>query len=256
MDELPELTEDDRRRYEWQLWIAGFGEEGQRRLKGATVLISRVGGIGGNVALHLAAAGVGRIILAHAGNAKPGDRHRQLLLSDDWVGQPRIESFTRKLRELNRGIEIIGIAENPSNENAERLVREADVVVDAAPLFAERFALNAACVAHRTPLVEASLYELEGQVTTIIPGVTPCLACLFPESPPAWRRQFPVISPVCGVIGSLAAMEVIKHLTGIGQTLAGTLLLVDLATMQFQRLPIQKRADCVVCGGSQFCPPK
>lgn len=249
MSETPPLSAEERSRYEWQLNITDFGEAGQRRLRDATVLISRAGGLGGNAAIHLAAAGVGRLILAHAGNAKSSDRHRQLLLNDDSVGQPRIEVFTRKLRELNRSLEIVGIAENPSPENASRLVREADLVIDAAPLFTERFALNQACVEQRKPLVDAALYELEGQVTTIIPGVTPCLACLFPENPPLWKRQFPVISPVSGVLGSLAAMEAIKVLTGIGQPLAGKLLLVDLAAMDFQTVTIARRPTCAVCAG-------
>lgn len=248
LNQTPTLNATDRAQYEWQLSIDGLGEEGQRRLKGSSVLISRVGGVGGNVALHLAAAGVGKLILAHAGNAKPSDLHRQLLLNAAAVGRPRSETYAQRLRELNPQIEVVSVAENISDDNAGRLVQSADLVVDCAPLFSERFALNRACVQQSKPLVESSMYALEGQVTTILPGQTPCLACLVPEDPPAWQRQFPVISPISGVIGSLAAMEAIKVLTGLGEPLLGKLLLVDLRGMSFQQVQIERNANCPVCG--------
>src|SRR5690606_150818 len=100
MDELPELSDDERRRYEWQMWSPGFGEQGQRRLKGASVLVSRVGGVGGTVALTLAAAGVGKLVLAHAGDVRLDDLNRQLLMTTDWLGKPRVESARRRLQEL------------------------------------------------------------------------------------------------------------------------------------------------------------
>src|SRR5439155_5006242 len=128
------LTEDDRAIYEWQLSVSGFGEEGQRRLKNASVLISRVGGVGGTVAYQLAAAGVGRLVLAHAGNVRPDDLNRQLLMAHDWIGRPRMDLVPRRLRELNPTLEVLAVAENVSEENVGRLVGEADLVVSCAPL--------------------------------------------------------------------------------------------------------------------------
>lgn len=177
------LTSEERSIYEWQMWIGGFGEEGQRKLKGASVLISRCGGLGGMVAYELAAAGVGKLVIAHAGNLKPGDLNRQLLQTHNHIGQPRIESIVRRLKELNPRIEIVGINENASEENAGRLVAQADVVVDAAPLFEERFALNRAAVRQRKPMVECAVYSMDVHVTTILPGRTPCLQCIVPEKP-------------------------------------------------------------------------
>src|SRR5262250_906963 len=116
------LTDDDRAIYEWQLWVSGFGEEGQRRLKNASVLVSRVGGVGGMVAYQLAAAGVGRLVLAHAGNVRPDDLNRQLLMTHAGIGQPRMDLAARRLRELNPALEVDSIAENVSDENVERLV--------------------------------------------------------------------------------------------------------------------------------------
>src|SRR4051794_14797724 len=130
---LPPLTDDDRATYDWQMWVPGFGEPGQRKLKAASVLVSRVGGLGGAVAQYLAAAGVGRLVLAHAGDVKPSDLNRQTLMTHDWLGRPRVESAARRLRELNPRVEVVAVPENVSDENAGRLVGLADVVVDAAP---------------------------------------------------------------------------------------------------------------------------
>ena len=109
---LQPLTDQDRAIYEWQMWVPGFGEPGQTKLKNASVLISRCGGLGGLVAYELAAAGVGRLVIAHAGNVKPSDLHRQLLTTHDWLGKPRIESIARRLHELNPHVEVVGVPEN------------------------------------------------------------------------------------------------------------------------------------------------
>jgi molybdopterin/thiamine biosynthesis adenylyltransferase len=245
---LPALTDDERAIYQWQMWVPGFGEEGQRKLKGASVLISRVGGLGGVVAYELAAAGIGRLVLAHAGNLKPADLNRQLLQTHDHIGQPRIESIARRLQELNPRLDIVAVGENVSEENAGRLVAQADVVVDAAPLFEERFALNRAAVQQRKPMVECSMYSMEAHVTTILPGRTACLQCLVPEKPADWKRQFPVIGAVSGTAGCIGAVEVIKLLTGLGDPLAGSMLVMDLRTMNIRRVKTVRRSDCPVCG--------
>jgi molybdopterin/thiamine biosynthesis adenylyltransferase len=234
--------------YEWQTWVAGFGAEGQEKLKAASVMVSRVGGVGGLVAYELAAAGVGRLILAHAGAVKPSDLNRQLLMTHGWVGKPRIESIVRRLRDLNPRLELEACGENVTLENVERLVGRADVVVDCAPLFAERFLMNDEAVRQRKPLVECAMYELEAQLTTIIPGATPCLRCLYPEDPPAWRRQFPVFGAVAGAIGCMAAVEAIKLIAGLGEPTAGRLLTCDFATMTFRSLTIRRNPACAVCG--------
>lgn len=253
---LPELTAEEHAIYEWQMWLPGFGEAAQRKLKGASVLVSRVGGLGGNVAYQLAAAGVGRLVLAHAGNLRPGDLNRQLLQTHDRIGQPRMESIVGRLRELNPRLEVTAVAENLSDANAASLVAQADVVVDAAPMFEERLALNRAAVAARKPMVECAVYAFEAHLTTFIPGRTGCLQCLVPEIPPDWRRRFPVLGAVSGVAGCLGAVEVVKLLTGLGEPLADTRLVMDLGTMEFRRLKTGRRGDCPVCGdGKTDCSP-
>jgi molybdopterin/thiamine biosynthesis adenylyltransferase len=243
------LTPEERAVYEWQLWVPGFGEAGQETLKGASVLVSRVGGVGGTAAYALAAAGVGRLVIAHAGDVRPNDLNRQLLMTADGVGKPRVESASRRLRELNPRLEVVAVPENVSEANAERLVGQVDCVVDAAPLFRERFLLNREAVRLGKPLVDAAMYDFEVQLTTVLPGKTPCLACLYPEEPPGWKRQFPVFGAVAAVAGSLAAAEALKVLTGLGEPLAGRLLTGDLRAMDFRTVRLSRRPGCSVCGG-------
>jgi molybdopterin/thiamine biosynthesis adenylyltransferase len=242
------LTPEERATYEWQMWVDGFGEEGQLRLKRAAVLVSRVGGLGGLVAYELAAAGVGRLVIAHAGDLRPADLNRQLLMTHDWLGKPRVECAARRLRELNPWLEVEAVAENVSEANVERLVRGVDLAVDCAPRFEERFLLNRETQRQRKPLVECAMYELEGRLTTFIPGRSPCLRCLYPEAPPDWKREFPVFGAVSGAVGCLGAMEAIKVLAGIGKPLAGELLSFDLRAMRFRKARIVKNPDCPVCG--------
>ncbi|GDY11209.1 hypothetical protein LBMAG53_00860 [Planctomycetota bacterium] len=244
--DLPELTDDDRATFAWQMWVDGVGEVGQRRLKGASVLVSRAGGLGGAVAYELAAAGVGRLIIAHGGNLKPSDLNRQLLMTHDWIGKPRIQCIERRLKELNPRLDVVAVGANVSEANAAELVAQADVVVDAAPLFPERYALNRAAVAKGVPMVECAVYDLDLHVTTFAPG-RGCLACLYPEPPPTWKRQFPVFGAVSGTAGCLGAAEVIKLITGIGEPLIGTLLMADLRRMRFRRAAVPKDPACPVC---------
>jgi len=246
---MSELTDEELATYEWQTWIPGFGVEGQRKLKSASVLVSRCGGLGGTVAYQLAAAGVGKLILAHAGNVKPSDLNRQLLQTHADIGKPRIESIARRLKDLNPRVEIVAHDENVSEQNAPQLVSQADVIVDAAPMFEERFALNRAAVRQRKPIVECAVYGMDLQVTTVIPGRTACLQCVVPTVPPEWKRQFPVLGAVSGVAACLGAVEAIKLLTGLGKPLAGVQLLMSLDTQQTRHLKLRRDPRCPVCAG-------
>ncbi len=242
------LTDKEKAIYEWQMWVPDFGESGQKKLKNASVLVSRCGGVGGVVAYELAAAGIGKLILAQGGTVKFSDLNRQLLMTRDWLGKPRIESIERQLKALNPDLEIEAVGENLSESNAEALVKKADLVVDCAPLFQERFAMNAAAVRQRKPIIECAMYELEAQITTVLPGKTPCLACLYPDEPEAWRREFPVFGAVSGSIGCMAAMEAIKVLSGLGKPLTSEVLTYNLRDMSFRKLKIHRRQDCTECG--------
>jgi molybdopterin/thiamine biosynthesis adenylyltransferase len=241
------LTDDDRATYLWQMAVAGFGEEGQRRLKNATVLVSRIGGVGGNVAQQLAAAGVGKLVLAHRGRLRPDDLNRQTLMHHAGLDTSRVEQAARRLREFNPRLEVQAVDENVALENVERLVTGVDAVASCAPLFRERLLLNRAAVKQGKPLVDAAMFELETQLLTVIPGRTACLACLYPTEPPGWQRDFPVFGAVAGAVGCLGAMEIIKVLTGLGQPLENQMLVGDLTDMTFRKVQICPDPKCRVC---------
>ncbi len=242
------LTDEERAIYEWQMWVPDLGETGQQKLRDASVMVSRVGGVGSVVAYELAAAGVGKLVLAHAGNVKPSDLNRQLLMTHDWIGKPRIESIERRLRDLNPRLEIVAVGENVSEANAAALVSQCDLIVDCAPLFPERFAMNRQALQQNKPLVECAMYEMEAHLTTVLPGQTPCLQCIFPEEPPTWKRQFPVLGAVSGTVACMGAVEAVKVITGIGDPMAGRLLRMDLRRMTFHMMKVARRNDCEVCG--------
>lgn len=244
---MEKLTKEELAIYEWQLNVPEHGIEGQEKLKNSSVLISRCGGLGSVVAYELAAAGVGTLILAHAGNVKLSDLNRQLLMTHDWLGKPRIESIERRLKELNPRIKIISLAENINETNVAELVSQADVIVDAAPLFEERFLLNRESVRQNKPLVDCAMYELEAQITTFVPGETGCLSCLYPDNPPAWKRKFPVFGAVSGTVACLGAMETIKIISGFGELLKNRLLTMDLRSMEINHINTKKRNGCAVC---------
>ncbi len=243
------LTAEEKAIYEWQIWVQDFGEAGQMRLKSATALVSRIGGLGGPVALELAAAGIGKLILAHAGNLKPSDLNRQILMDHAGLGKPRTETAKRRLLALNPRLEIEAIPENINEKNAEEIVGKADIVFDCAPLFEERFLMNLACVRQRKPLIECAMYGLEGQVATIIPGETACLRCIYPETPTGWKREFPVFGAVSCVAGCFGVMEGIKLISGMeAPALKGKIFYYDMRSMTTRTVETVRREDCTVCG--------
>jgi len=241
------LTEFEKSVYEWQIWVDDFGEAGQEKLRGASVLVSRVGGLGSVVAYELAAAGVGKLVLAHAGKIKPSDLNRQLLMTHDRLGTSRVESAKQRLLELNPRLELVTFAENLNDGNASQIVSEADLIVDCAPMFEERFAMHAAAFKQNKPVVECAMFDLEFQLYSVIPWQTACLRCLSPRIPPEWKREFPVFGAVSGTVGCLAAMEAIKLLSGFGQPLTDRMLVADLRRMSFRELALQRRKDCPLC---------
>ena len=247
-EDLPELSDIEREIYSWQTTVESFGEEGQRKLKNASVMVSRIGGLGGLVAYELAAAGVGKLILAHGGDLKPSDLNRQLLMKAEALGSSRVDCAVERLKELNPRLEIIALPENVSESNVSSLVSEADVVVDCAPLFEERYLMNREAFKQEKPLVECSMYEMEAHITSFKPGITGCLQCLYPEKPDYWQRRFPVFGAVSGMVGCLGAMEAIKIIAGLGEPLYGRLLTCDLKSMKFNQVRLRPRPDCPVCG--------
>lgn len=246
---MVELTERDREMYKRQIQIPGFGDEAQLMLKNSSALVTRVGGLGGPVALYLAMAGIGKLSIAHSGKLTWSNLNRQILMRHDYVGRPRIECATEMFERLHPECEIVTIAEDANDENAREWVSQVDIVCDCPPSFEERYALNRACVELRKPMVEAAMYGMEGNLTTIAPGETPCLVCLVPEKPVWWETYgFPVLGAVAAALGCLATVEAVKVLTGFGENLKGRMLAYDAESMEFLKFPVRRNPDCPVCG--------
>jgi molybdopterin-synthase adenylyltransferase len=242
-----DLSTAERERYLWQSWTPGFDEPAQLKLKAATVLISRCGGVGGTAALELAAAGIGRLIIAHGGELRLNDLNRQLLMTTDHIGQPRIDSAQRRLHELNPHVEVITHGSNVTEANAAALVAQADLVLSAAPLFEERLLMNREAMRQGKPIIHAAMCDLEATVWLSLPGKTACLACITPQPPTWWTREFPVFGAVAGTAGCIAAMETIKQLTALGESTAGTMSVINFRTGHQTRIAIARDPQCPHC---------
>lgn len=242
------LTPKELERYSRQIQLPGFGEKGQKALKNTTALVSGVGGLGGTVALYLAVAGIGKLILVRGGGLRLDDLNRQILMTDDWVGKPRVIKAQQTLTQINPDVEIEPINEYITPENVDALVQRSDIALSCAHNFPERDLLNAACVRWQKPMVESAMNNMEAYLTTIVPSKTPCLSCLFPEKPDWDRRAFGVLGAVSGTLACLTALEAIKLITGLGKPLLGQLLNMDLANVEFKKLRLYKDPDCPVCG--------
>ncbi|HEY9828262.1 MAG TPA: HesA/MoeB/ThiF family protein, partial [Stenomitos sp.] len=197
--------------------------------------------------LYLAVAGVGKLILARGGTLRLDDMNRQVLMTDDWVGMPRVFKAQETLQAINPDIEVEAIYDYVTPHNVNDLVRAADLALDCAHNFGERDLLNAACVRWGKPMIEAAMNDMEAYLTTVIPGQTPCLSCLFPEKPDWDRRGFGVLGAVSGTLACLTALEAIKVLTGTGQFLRSQLLTMNLDRLEFTKLRTYHDPNCPVC---------
>lgn len=245
---LPSLTPTEVERYQRQMMLPGFGETSQCLLKNTTALVTGVGGLGGTAALYLAVAGIGKLILVRGGNLQRDDLNRQVLMTDDWVGKPRVFKAQETLAKLNPDITIEAICEYVTADNIDALVQQSHIALDCAFDFKERDLLNAACVRWRKPMVEAAMNGMEAYLTTIVPGKTPCLSCIFPEKPEWDRWGFGVLGAVSGTLACLAALEAIKLITNLGEPLLGKLLTMDLARTEFAKRRPYHDPNCPVCG--------
>lgn len=224
-----------------------FGEEGQKRLKGSRAVVAGLGGLGSPVSTYLACAGVGHITIVDCDFVELSNLNRQVLHYDEDIGEKKVHSAARKLVRLNPQVEITPLFERITEDNAKDFIKGADVVVDALDNFETRLILNAACVKMRTPFIHGGIWGLLGQITTIIPGETPCLSCITP-SVPKKQAAFPVFGVTPAVIGSLEATEAIKLLAGFGDLLAGKVLYINAEEMTVDFVEIARRPDCEVCG--------
>jgi len=240
------LTTTERDRYQRQIMMDGFGEVGQEKLKQAKVFIAGAGGLGSPVAIYLAVAGVGQIRIVDRDVVELSNLNRQILHWDKDVDRGKAESAGEKLRQMNSDIKIETIAENITEDNIQELIGDCQLIVDAMDNFPTRYLLNKAALSRNMPFFHGSVHGLDGMATTIIPGETACLRCIFPEPPPV--ATFPVIGVTPGIIGCIQATEVIKHIVGIGELLKNRLLVWDGTITHFGELIVKKDPQCRDCG--------
>ncbi len=246
----PTLNENDRTRYLRQIAMEGFGEDGQKELKKATVTVMGVGGLGSPVSMYLAAAGVGKIILVDYQSPDLSNLNRQVLHWEKDVenGTGKAISAANKLRQMNSDIEIVPKAVKIGAEELGDVVEDSSVILDCLDNFQARKILNVHCSKERVPFVHAAVEGFSGQLTVIIPGRTPCLECLFP-TPPVKKPMIPIIGCTAGVFGSLEAAEAVKLITGVGVPLAGKLLVGDISVNYWETIEVNRVGHCPVCHG-------
>ena len=246
------LSAEQRRRYSRQLLMPEIGAQGQRRLLDASVLVVGAGGLGSPAALYLAAAGVGTIGLVDDDVVDESNLQRQVVHATERVGQPKTASARAALEALNSDVRVVEHHERMGPDNVERLIADYGVVVDGSDSFETRYLLNDAAVRLKKPVVHASVYRWEGQVTTFIPFGGPCYRCLYPTEPPEGLAPDCSVAGVIGVLPGMAGMlqagEVLKLLLGVGRTLAGRLLTIDSATSEFTEVRVARDPECPACG--------
>jgi sulfur-carrier protein adenylyltransferase/sulfurtransferase len=252
--EVPEqlLTAAQTRRYSRQTLIPEIGQKGQRKLLDSKVLLIGAGGLGSPVALYLAASGIGTIGLVDDDLVDESNLQRQVVHTVDRIGQPKTASARVTLEALNPETRVVEHRERLSADNVERLIAGYDVIVDGTDNFDTRYVLNDAAVKLRKPVVHGSIYRWDGQVTTFVPFAGPCYRCMYPTQPPEELAPACAVAGVLGVLpgiaGMLQANEVFKLLLGVGETLAGRLLMFDAMNTEFSEVSIWRDPNCPACG--------
>jgi molybdopterin-synthase adenylyltransferase len=242
------------KRYARHLILDEVGEDGQARLLQSRVLVIGAGGLGSPALMYLAAAGVGTIGLADNDVVDLTNLQRQIAHTTDRVGENKVESAIETLAGINPEVRLVPYKLRIDAGNALALVSEYDVIIDGSDNFATRYLLNDACYLAKKPLVAASLLRFEGQLSTYKAhdGDSPCYRCIFPDRPPPGLvprcEEAGILGAVAGVMGTLQAVETIKELLSLGDSLAGTLLIYDALSAQFRRIKIKRDPGCELCG--------
>ncbi len=241
------LTKYDLKRYNRQMMIKGFGEEGQKKLKNTRVFVAGVGGLGCPVSIYLAVAGFGHITIADLDVVDFSNLNRQILHWDKDVGEVKVKSGHDKLSQINPSIEVEKFQGRIDENNVYDITKDYDIIIDAMDNFPTRYLLNRAALKHKIPFIHASVWGLEGRLLTVLPGKTPCFECVFPNAPP--KEVFPILGATPGVLGTLQVTEAVKVVLGIGRPVANRLLLYDGEYMEFHEIEVKKNPNCPACGG-------
>jgi len=246
------MTQEQSLRYARHTMLPEVGEAGQVKLLKSKILCLGAGGLGSPSGLYLAAAGVGTLGFVDDDVVDASNLQRQILHSTERVGLPKVESAKKAIAGLNPDVKVVAHQTRLSSENVMDIIKDYDVIVDGADNFPTRYLLNDAALKLGKPVVHASIYRFEGQLTSFIPGEGPCYRCLYPSPPPPDMapscQEAGVLGVLCGVIGTLQANEAIKIVLGIGKSMSGRLLMFDALGLKFRELKLRKDPHCLTCG--------
>ena len=247
-----DLTVDEVRRYSRHLIIPDVGKTGQRRLKNAKVLVVGAGGLGSPALLYLAAAGVGTLGVIDFDVVDESNLQRQIIHGQSDIGRPKAVSAMESIREVNPLVNVVLHEERLDSDNAMQIFEPYDLIVDGTDNFATRYLVNDACVLLGKPYVWGSIYRFDGQASVFWAEHGPCYRCLYPEPPPPGMvpscAEGGVLGVLCASIGSIQVTEAIKLITGIGEPLAGRLMIYDALEMTYRTVKVRKDPECPVCG--------
>ena len=247
-----DLPAESLRRYARHIVLPEIGEDGQRKLLAASVLLIGAGGLGSAAAGYLAAAGIGRIGIVEPDRVELSNLQRQILYDTADIGRPKVGAAQDRIEEINPDCQVESFQEKLLNDNAKSIINGFDIVIDGSDNFTTRFAINDACFAAKIPLISAAISGFAAQASTFkayLGSPHPCYRCLIPETPEREIAcaQEGIIGPLAGMMGSLQALEVIKELLGIGESLSGSLLIVDALSMNIRKITLPKDPHCSVC---------
>ena len=239
------ISEKEKERYDRQILIDEIGIEGQEKLKRSRILISGAGGLGSPISYYLAAAGVGTLRIVDEDEVSLSNLNRQILYQDKDIGRKKASAAQEKIEGLNPDIQVEAIVGKITDGNVFDLSHDCDIILDALDNFHTRYILNQVALNSNIPFIYGGVYGFEGALTTIIPGETPCLRCIFPASPPP--ALAPVLGITPGIIGCLQAMEAVKLILGIGRPLTNRLLFFDGFNMRFKEMRLSRDPRCDSC---------
>src|SRR5579862_8796967 len=247
-----ELSVNEVKRYSRHLIIPDVGMTGQKRLKNAKVLCVGAGGLGSLALLYLAAAGVGTLGVIDFDVVDESNLQRQIIHGQSDIGRPKALSARDSIKEVNPYVNVIVHEEALTNDNVMEIFSGYDLIVDGTDNFATRYMVNDACVLLHKPYVWGSIYRFDGQASVFWADYGPCYRCLYPEPPPPGMvpscAEGGVLGVLCASIGSIQVTEAIKLLTGIGESLAGSLMVYDALEMEYRKIKVRKDPNCAVCG--------
>lgn len=242
------MSSDERLRYKRQLIMPDVGEDGQLKLRKAKVLVIGAGGLGSPVLFYLAAMGIGTIGIADSDKVDLSNLQRQILHDTNRIGENKAKSAKESLQKLNPEINLLEYPARVTKSNCTMLISKYDIIVTALDNLSSRYLINEVCVSLRKPLVEAGVAGWEGLATTIIPGISPCYRCIFPSIPEEREGEIGLIGCLPGVIGTIQAMEVVKLILNVGNSLANRLLVFDGLELTFNEFKMERNINCPICG--------